>query len=206
MQLRRRPSYANVAATLALVVAIGGGTAWAATHKRHHHYVITSTSQIRPKVLKKLHGAHGTAGTNGAPGAGGSKGATGPTGPTGVAGIVTSSNTSASLSATLSAVVDATAPVSGKILVTGQVNAERTNPQGDSEVGCSIVDITSAPGTELGSVQATFPIEGTANSFVDVPVQAQVSATAGDTIAIECIGGNAGYSAPEESISLIPVS
>jgi hypothetical protein len=73
-------------------------------------------------------------------------------------------------------------------------------------VGCSIVDITSAPGTDLGSVQATFPIEATANSFVDVPVQAQLTATAGDTIGIECIGGAAGYSAPEESISLIPMS
>jgi len=38
---RRRPSYANVASTLALVIALGGGTAWAA-----QTYLITSTSQI----------------------------------------------------------------------------------------------------------------------------------------------------------------
>lgn len=47
----RRLSYANVTATLALVIALGGGTAWAA-----HTYLITSTSQIKPSVLKKLRG------------------------------------------------------------------------------------------------------------------------------------------------------
>jgi len=47
-----------------------------------------------------------------------------------------------------------------------------------------------------------------ANSFVDVPVQAELSSKAGDTIAIaiECVGGSAGYSAAEESIALIPMS
>lgn len=204
MHLRRRPSYATIASTLALIVAVGGGSALAAAHHRvRHHYVITSTSQIKPKVLKKLHGQRGVSGTNGA---NGSTGSTGATGSTGLAGIVTSSSTGGSLSATLSAVVDATAPVTGKILVTGQVNAERTNPQGDAEVGCGIVNVTAAPGTELGSVSATFPIETTANSFIDVPVEAQVAATAGDTIAIECIGGTLGYSAPEASIALIPES
>jgi hypothetical protein len=45
---RRRATYANVTATLALVLALGGGTAWAA-----HHYLITKTSQISPNVLSK---------------------------------------------------------------------------------------------------------------------------------------------------------
>jgi hypothetical protein len=52
---RRRLSYANVASTLALVIALGGGTAWAA-----HTYLVTSTSQIKPSVLKKLQGKNGT--------------------------------------------------------------------------------------------------------------------------------------------------
>ena len=43
------PAYANIA-TLALVVATSGGTL-AATH-----YLITSTTQISPKVLKALEG------------------------------------------------------------------------------------------------------------------------------------------------------
>ena len=73
---RRRLSYANVASTLALVIALGGGTAWAA-----HHYLITSTKQIKPSVLRALHGAKGKQGT---PGADGRNGATGPAGAAGI--------------------------------------------------------------------------------------------------------------------------
>jgi hypothetical protein len=90
---RTRPSYANIVSTLALVIAVGGGTAWAATHD---HYAITSTSQIKPDVLHRLRGQRGANGATGAPGAAGSvgaEGATGPTGPTGVAGIVTATPT-----------------------------------------------------------------------------------------------------------------
>jgi len=75
---RKRMSYANVVSTLALVLAIGGGTAWAA-----HHYLITSTSQIKPNVLRKLHGHNGRNGRNGTNGSNGATGATGVTGATG---------------------------------------------------------------------------------------------------------------------------
>jgi hypothetical protein len=68
-------SYANVASTLALVLAIGGCTAWAA-----HHYLVISTSQIKPSVLKKLHGANGKNGTNGANGTNGTSGTNGTNG------------------------------------------------------------------------------------------------------------------------------
>ncbi len=70
-KLRRPFTYANVAATLALVFAMAGG-AYAAKH-----YLITSTSQISPKVLAALKGK---------PGASGSSGAQGPQGPAGPAG------------------------------------------------------------------------------------------------------------------------
>ena len=53
----RRPSPASIIASLALFVALGG-TAIAA-----RHYLITSTSQIKPSVLKEL---RGNAGANGA--------------------------------------------------------------------------------------------------------------------------------------------
>jgi hypothetical protein len=69
---RRRVSYANVAATLALVIALAGGTAYAASK-----IIITKTSQISTSVRKALHGATGPAG---APGAAGAAGATGPAG------------------------------------------------------------------------------------------------------------------------------
>jgi hypothetical protein len=64
----------TVIATLALVFAMTGG-AYAAKH-----YLITSTKQISPKVLKAL---KGKAGANGAQGL---TGATGPAGPAGTAG------------------------------------------------------------------------------------------------------------------------
>ena len=203
MHLRGRPSYANIASTLALIVAIGGGTAWAATH---HHYLITSTGQIKPKVLKTLRGRNGTNGVNGAAGAKGATGPSGATGATGVPGIVTATNTSVTLSATQMAVVDTTAPVTGTVLVLGQVSGLETSPQVDGAMSCSVVNITAAPGTSLGSAAATFPKENLASSSVDVSVQAQVVATKGDTIAVECVAGSAGYSAPNASIALIPMA
>jgi hypothetical protein len=74
----RRVSYANVASTLALVVALGGGTAWAA-----NHYLITSRHQIKPSVLASLRGKRGRTGANGVNGTDGKNGARGATGPTG---------------------------------------------------------------------------------------------------------------------------
>lgn len=49
--MRRGLSYSNVVATLALVLSMGGG-AFAATH-----YVINSTAQINPRVLRELKGS-----------------------------------------------------------------------------------------------------------------------------------------------------
>jgi hypothetical protein len=63
--IRRRLTYANVAMTLALVFAMTGG-AYAAKH-----YLITSTGQISPKVLKQLKGSRGPAGPSGKQGAAG---------------------------------------------------------------------------------------------------------------------------------------
>jgi hypothetical protein len=73
----RRPSPTSIIASLALFFALGG-TAVAASH-----YVITSSSQIKPTVLSKLKGKPGP---QGAAGPAGSQGATGPQGPAGPAG------------------------------------------------------------------------------------------------------------------------
>ncbi len=72
--IRRRPSASGIIAVLALVFAMTGG-AYAAGR-----YIITSTKQIKPSVLKQLRGAAGSAGTPGA------KGETGPAGPAGAKG------------------------------------------------------------------------------------------------------------------------
>lgn len=78
--MRRHLTYANVVATLALFLALGGG-AFAASK-----YVITSKKQIAPKVRKQLKGAKGAKGATGPAGATGATGAAGPTGPQGAAG------------------------------------------------------------------------------------------------------------------------
>jgi hypothetical protein len=79
--MRRRLSYANVTATLALVFAMSGGAMAA------NHYLITSTKQVSPSVLKKLTGKPGKNGTAGANGATGATGLTGPAGSPGTAGV-----------------------------------------------------------------------------------------------------------------------
>jgi hypothetical protein len=85
--IRRHLSYANVVATFALVFAMSGGALAAS------HYLINSTKQINPKVLKSLKGANGKNGTNGTNGAPGATGATGPGGPAGGPGPTGSNGT-----------------------------------------------------------------------------------------------------------------
>jgi hypothetical protein len=77
--MKPRLTYANVAATLALILATSG-TAIAAKH-----YIITSTRQIKPSVLRQLRGKAGPAGHQGP---GGPAGPPGPQGPGGAAGPV----------------------------------------------------------------------------------------------------------------------
>ena len=80
--IRRRMTPATVIATVALVFAMTGG-AYAAKK-----YLITSTKQISPTVLKSLKGANGKAGPAGPTGPAGaaSAGPAGPAGPQGPAG------------------------------------------------------------------------------------------------------------------------
>jgi hypothetical protein len=78
--IRRHISYANVAATLALLFSMSGGALAA------QHYLISSTNQISPKVLAKLKGNTGRTGAPGAPGIEGPPGKEGPQGKEGSAG------------------------------------------------------------------------------------------------------------------------
>jgi hypothetical protein len=78
--MRRHLTFANLVAVLALFFAMAGG-AWAAKH-----YIITSTSQIKPSVLKKLRGPRGAQGAAGAQGATGTPGSAGTQGPKGEQG------------------------------------------------------------------------------------------------------------------------
>src|ERR1035441_1303494 len=73
----RRPSPATVIAGVALFLALGGTAAAA------RHFLITSTRQIKPSVLRALHGATGRTGLQGPAGPAGAIGAQGPQGPAG---------------------------------------------------------------------------------------------------------------------------
>ncbi len=84
-----RLTYANVAATLALVFSMSGSAVAAS------HYLLSATSQISPAVLKKLKGRTGATGApglqgatggTGSPGKQGLRGETGKPGPTGPRG------------------------------------------------------------------------------------------------------------------------
>jgi hypothetical protein len=75
----RRPSPGLVIAVVALFIALGG-TAFGA------HFLITSTNQIKPSVLKKLRAKRGPAGVKGATGASGPAGPAGPQGKEGATG------------------------------------------------------------------------------------------------------------------------
>ncbi len=77
--MRRHLNYANVVATFALVFAMSGGALAA------NHYLINSTKQFSPKVLKKLTGKAGPKGSTGATGAQGSQGQAGKEGTAGSA-------------------------------------------------------------------------------------------------------------------------
>jgi hypothetical protein len=77
--MKPRITYSNVAATLALFLALGG-TAVAA-----RHYLITSTSQVKPSVLSQLRGRSGPAGPAGP---GGPQGPAGPAGPVALGKII----------------------------------------------------------------------------------------------------------------------
>jgi hypothetical protein len=79
-RIRKRLTFANIVMTLALVFAMSGG-AYAAGK-----YLITSTKQISPKVLKALKGKAGPAGTNGTNGVNAKDGAQGPVGAVGAVG------------------------------------------------------------------------------------------------------------------------
>jgi hypothetical protein len=78
--IRNRVTPSTVIATVALVFAMTGG-AYAA-----NKYLITSTKQISPKVLKVLKALKGSSGANGVAGAAGPGGPGGPQGPAGAGG------------------------------------------------------------------------------------------------------------------------
>jgi hypothetical protein len=112
----RRPPLATILAALALFVSLGG-TALAAGH-----YLITSTSQIKPSVLRQLHGATGTPGATGTQGPTGATGAAGPQGPAGPTGPQGPEGPAGTPATTLWATVTSTGTLTASSGVTGIVS------------------------------------------------------------------------------------
>lgn len=143
----------TVIATLALVFAMTGG-AYAAKK-----YLITSTKQISPSVLKALQGKvgrAGAAGKNGANGTNGSNGAQGPAGPVGPEGKGTQG------------VAGATGKEgpTGKTGATGATGPEgkaaTTLEAGQSEMGTwsmnvNMLDYSEVEGLHVGEAAISFP-------------------------------------------------
>lgn len=75
--LKPKLTYANVAATLALVFSMTGSAIAA------HHYLITSTKQVSPKVITALKGKNGKNGATGKEGPPGKEGKEGKEGKAG---------------------------------------------------------------------------------------------------------------------------
>jgi hypothetical protein len=82
MFIRKRLTYANIVATLALVFSMTGGA------MATKHYLINSTQQINPKVIRALKGKPGRTGPRGSAGPEGKEGPAGEEGKEGAAGEV----------------------------------------------------------------------------------------------------------------------
>jgi hypothetical protein len=136
----------TVIASLALVFAMSGG-AYAASR-----YVITSTKQISPKVLKSLAGKAGPAGKNGANGAAGPAGAvggTGPAGPQGPAGVAGGAGAAGA------------AGKEGKEGPPGTTGFTKTLPSGAAEQGVWTAETPQgSPQPGLGAISFTIPLAG----------------------------------------------
>jgi hypothetical protein len=145
-RLRKRVTYVNVAMTVALVFAMSGG-AYAAGK-----YVITSTKQISPKVLKSLVGKAGKAGANGAPGPAGPagpQGAQGPAGPAGAAGAKGETGLQG---------VKGEKGAAGAKGEPGETGFTQTLPAGKTETGTWAVS-ASAEGLALAPISFNIPLE-----------------------------------------------
>ncbi len=127
MNLLRRPlSYANVTATLARVFAMSGG-AMAASR-----YMVNSTKQINPKVLKALKGKTGAAGSIGAPGK------EGPPGKEGAQGVAGTNGTNGTNGAT-------------NVVVRYVEATTTTGSDGNAQANCNPGERATGGGVELDS-------------------------------------------------------
>jgi Collagen triple helix repeat (20 copies) len=188
--IRKRTTYANVAMTLALVFAMTGG-AYAA--KR---YLITSTKQISPSVLKALAGKPGPAGAAGVMGLQGSTGPAGPQGPAGAKGETGPEGKTGSQGATgPKGATGATGP-KGEPWTAGG-----TLPAGQTETGTWIVNQATTENGANPYVSISFPIPLATPSAHVVYLNAAETAASPGSGGCE-LGANKPPVAPPETLCL----
>jgi|SRR5664280_204402 hypothetical protein len=164
--IRRHLNYANVVATLALLFAMSGGALAA------KHYLVNSTKQINPKVLRKLKGKPGSTGKTGATGAQGALGVSGSSGSPGTPGTPGANGT---------------ARAYGVVKADGTIVAAKTKGLAATKLnpGSYCVTPTAASGIDPSTVQAIAESDATESA-----TEASIVVTAGAaTKEATCPGG-----------------
>jgi hypothetical protein len=205
-RLSKRMTPSTLIATLALVFAMTGG-AYAASK-----YVITSTKQISPKVLKSLKGATGATGRGGATGATGPAGPAGPAGPQGAAGANGTNGTNGEpgktgepgASVTSAKASISTCPEGGAEFTAGSSKTHACNGKegspwtagGTLPVGATETGVLAYPDSEEF-------VDGTANMPISFPIQlaapleeADVEVVKKETSGSKCTGAPEKPTAP----------
>jgi hypothetical protein len=162
----RTLSYANVVATLALVFALGGGSAYAAKH-----YLISSTKQIKPSVIATLR-AHVGSGQTGATGAGTTAGSSGSSGP----GMVRWRTTAATAGSADAPTIVTLATV-GPFTITGECFSDGS---GNTQAGTYIQTSQDGAAVESYSAGETVPLDAS-----DGAVEVDDTFASGDTASHE---------------------
>jgi hypothetical protein len=139
-------------AGLALVFAMTGG-AYAAKK-----YLITSTKQISPSVLKQLQGKAGAAGAPGAAGAQGAQGPAGPAGPAGSAGGKGETGPAGAKGEKGATGAAGAAGAKGATGATGTTGFTETLPKGKTETGVWAVSQFNLPAFIEVEIPISFPI------------------------------------------------
>ncbi len=172
--IRRHMSPATVLAVVALVFAMTGG-AYAAKK-----YLITSTKQISPSVLKQLQGKAGVVGVPGVAGVQGAQGSAGPAGPAGSAGAkgeTGPAGAKGAIGATGAAGVKGTAGATG---ASGATGFTATLPSGKTETGTWAVPNVAYEGS-LGAenipVSFSIPLAETSEHVVVLTKQETIEST-----------------------------
>jgi hypothetical protein len=168
----RKPSPATIIASIALFFSLAG-TGIAATH-----YLITSTSQIKPSVLKSLKST-GPRGPQGQQGPAGAAGAVGAAGAAGAAGTFNASDVTVVYGSQIGPLTDTTVTPGG-----GSGTSVVTCPAGDVVTGGGWAPETGTPDVTVDSDAAS----GASSWAVTLTNDSATAASPLITAVAECAG------------------